>query len=85
MPSDFKEEEDTSVQGKSKMAEGLDKGRTEVFYIGKIPRRQSIFQVQRCVPSNGFHAVLRKSAAVQGKDLRLIRRVQLERVSSEGI
>ena len=36
----IKEEENTRVYGKSQIAEGLDKGRTEEIYIGSIPKRK---------------------------------------------
>ena len=48
LPFGFTEEENTILQGKSKMTEGLDKGRAEEIYIGKIPKRQSEFQLQGC-------------------------------------
>lgn len=40
MPFSIKKKENTILQGKSKMAEGLDKGRAEEIYIGSIPKRK---------------------------------------------
>ena len=40
MSFSIKEEENTILQGKSKMAEGLDKGRTKVVHIREIPKRK---------------------------------------------